>query len=340
MSKKAFLGVDVSAATLDFALILDPTPQDFVDFQCSNNTKGYHKLVAWLDGQGISLMDCLIVMEHTGVYTLDFCMFLDQLHAAYCVCSPIDIKRSIGLQRGKSDKVDARRIASYARSQEHRLVPRRLPGVVVAKLKEATSLRSLYIRQRAALKNTLHAHKKQQSFTSEPFLLDCITKDIQHLDARIREIDALIKNIIKEDEALNKNFKLLSSITGIGPLLSALFIVYTNNFENFDDARKFMCYAGVAPFPSESGTVKKKARVSSLANKKIKTSIMSGVTSAIQHNQEIKAYYNRKIKQGKSKASARNGVAGKIISYAFAIVKRQTPFVKVYGANFLQKNVA
>lgn len=268
MSKKAFLGVDVSAATLDFALLFASNPNSFVDFQIKNNSSGFLKLANWLNKQGVALDDCLIVMEYTGVYTLDFLVFLDSLGVQACSCSPIDIKRSIGLQRGKADKVDARRIASYALTQSYRLKPRALPEKALMELKEAVTMRRLYVKQKAALKNALHAHKKYHVYTGSDSHVTMLLQDIEHLNRRIKEIEKWIAVIIKKDEELNQNFKLIESVPGVGLIVAAMFLVYTNNFQYFDDARKFMCYAGVAPFPNESGTMKKQARVSHLANKK------------------------------------------------------------------------
>ncbi|MBK9592497.1 MAG: IS110 family transposase [Crocinitomicaceae bacterium] len=48
----------------------------------------------------------------------------------------------------------------------------------------------------------------------------------------------------------------------------------------FANPKHLACYAGVAPFPNESGTVIKRARVSKLANMKLKTLLHMAAMSA------------------------------------------------------------
>ena len=49
--------------------------------------------------------------------------------------------------------------------------------------------------------------------------------------------------------------------------------------------------------------------------------------SAIQSNPEMKAYYNRRIDQGKNKMSTINIIRNKLLARAFAVVQRETPYV-------------
>lgn len=49
--------------------------------------------------------------------------------------------------------------------------------------------------------------------------------------------------------------------------------------------------------------------------------------SAIQHNPEMKQYYEKRILEGKNKMSTINIIRNKLIARIFAVVKRQTPYV-------------
>ena len=135
--------------------------------------------------------------------------------------------------------------------------------------------------------------------------------------------------ILEEDAVVKKNFELLKTVIGIGRITALGFLIFTQNFTAFDNARQFNCYAGVAPFENSSGTsLKGKTKISVLSNKKMKALLGNGVNSAIQHDKEFKNYYDKKIKEGKHKQSVKNALKSKIISRAFAVIKRQTPFVK------------
>ena len=53
---------------------------------------------------------------------------------------------------------------------------------------------------------------------------------------------------------------------------------------------------------------------------------MAGI-SAIQQDPELRAYYKRKIEEGKPKMVALNNVRNKLLARAFSVVKRGTPYV-------------
>ena len=75
--------------------------------------------------------------------------------------------------------------------------------------------------------------------------------------------------------------------------------------------------------------------VSSLANKRVKALLHNGACSAITHDNELKLYYKRKLAEGKNKMSVLNAVACKLVYRAFAVIKRQSPYV-----NLIQYKVA
>jgi hypothetical protein len=87
----------------------------------------------------------------------------------------------------------------------------------------------------------------------------------------------------------------------------------------------------MAPFEKQSGSsLKSKARVSHYANKKMKSLLNLPTSSAIQADKEMKAYYRRRIEEGKSKMSTLNIVRNKLLHRVFAVVNRGTPYVEIY----------
>ena len=107
-------------------------------------------------------------------------------------------------------------------------------------------------------------------------------------------------------------------------------IVYTAGFTAFKNSRQFATYIGLAPFGQSSGTsVKVPAKVSHLAHKKLKGWISCGASTAMQHDKELAAYYNRRIAEGKNKFAVRNAIRNKFLHRIFAVVKRGTPYVEL-----------
>jgi len=51
-----------------------------------------------------------------------------------------------------------------------------------------------------------------------------------------------------------------------------------------------------------------------------------GAMSAIRLDNDLRIYYQRKVKEGKNKMSLLNAVRNKIIHRVFAVVKNQVPY--------------
>jgi transposase len=329
--KKWFMGIDISKENIDVALVNEKEPKRFEKSKFSNDLKGFETLEEWISKNKLKMKDCLFCMEHTGTYGLLLFAWLSQKNADYCVEPGLQIKRNLGMTRGKDDKIDARRIATYALEKKAKLKQYDLPSKNLIRIKQLITYRDQLVRLRTSLKNSLQSHQEYQQISSLSFVTNDIQKQIAHLNASIERSEKQIKEIIKSENDLQQNFKLATSVKGIGLVIGAFMLVSTNNFTGFENGRKYACYAGIAPFPHESGSsIKGPTKVSHLANKKIKTLLSNGANSAKSYDPEIKAYYQRKIEEGKDHKSVINAISCKLVNRVFAVVKRQTPYVSTY----------
>src|SRR5687768_8693562 len=103
------VGADLSKKTVDFFIL-----QLKIYLKVDNTISGFKEFIKCLRQHSIDLSEVMIVMEHTGLYSYQLEQFLHQNRIAFTKVSALAIKRSLGLVRGKSDKIDARRIAGYA----------------------------------------------------------------------------------------------------------------------------------------------------------------------------------------------------------------------------------
>ena len=125
----------------------------------------------------------------------------------------------------------------------------------------------------------------------------------------MKDLDAKIKSLIKSDEALYKQYKLVTSVDGVGPVTAINMIVITNEFKDISEAKKFACYFGVVPFKYTSGTsVNSKSKVSKMANHQMKTLLHMAALSSLRIKGEIQDFYHRKIEEGKNKMSIINAI--------------------------------
>jgi transposase len=334
MEKKWFIGIDVSKDTLDVAMHGLNAPEQFTDKKVENNFRGYGFLLSWIKEKKIPLEECVFCMEHTGAYSLVLTAFLNEQNLFVSVEPALQIKRSIGMVRGKNDKIDARRIAIYAMDKKDKLKNFKVPGKSILKIKQLLTYRDQLTRTMASFKTSLKSHNRFQLVTEPDFVTLDIQKQVKDLEMRIEKINQEVEDIIKQEDELKNNYELIRSVKGIGLVISAFMLVTTVNFERFDNGRSYACYSGVAPFEHSSGIVKGRTTVSFLANKRMKTLLYNAANSAAQYDPELKQYYNRKTKEGKDHQLVMNAICCKLIYRMFSVVKRQTPFVSTYKENF------
>jgi len=322
-----FIGVDVSKQTVDVAIYVSAgTP--ILHQQFDNKPSGFLKLLVWITKNGCSKQDLIFCLEHTGIYALPLCCFFTQQKLAYCLQSPLQIKQSMGIQRGKSDKSDAQMLARYAYLYRDELPLSCLPSQTMLQIQYLLAYRQRLVKSKVALQV---AAKELASFTDKS-LSDTITKDsqkhVKQLKASILLIDKQLSQIIKDDTEVHRVYKLATSVTGIGLQTAAYLILHTNCFTSFTEWRQMACYAGTAPFEHSSGTsVRGKTRLSNIGNSKLKTLLSSGATAAIQSENEFSKYYKRKLTEGKHEMVALNSVRNKMLSRVFSVVKRGKPYI-------------
>lgn len=131
MEIKEVVGIDVSKLTLDCCVHKKGAQKEF-----KNDPKGILKMVAWsLKKSGKERSELLFVFEHTGLYSDQLVQIFDQENCHMYVASGLEIKRSLGIVRGKDDKADAKRIALYGFRMREEIKPRQIPQFHFDKIK-------------------------------------------------------------------------------------------------------------------------------------------------------------------------------------------------------------
>jgi transposase len=264
------------------------------------------------------------------MYSDNLGIFLDSEHYHFCIVPGLEIKRSIGIARGKDDQIDAKRIALYGYRLRDELTPSKLPSKDISSLKSLNSLRLKLVKQRAGYKSTLKEQKGVYSKKDFKTIFEVQEKMIMTLTKETQKLEAKMQQIVEANETLSTNYNLTISVKGIGPQTALIILIHTANFTKFETWRKFASYCGVAPFPYKSGSsIKGRPKVSHLANKKLKSILNMCAVTSIQHSPEMKLFYERRIESGKNKMSTINIIRNKLISRVFAAVKRQTPYVDI-----------
>ena len=322
------VGIDISKDWIDLAIHTKR-----ITICVSNNRFGFSRMVNWVStNTKLPKYKILYVLEYTGYYSLSICRFFDQNKLDYAIVPGLEIKRSLGLVRGKDDKIDAERIALYGYRRVKELIPSRLPSIEIITLKKLLSLRHLYVKHLAAYRSSKKICKILIEELSLKNLESIYKKSIENTEVIIKKIEKEMLLIISRNKYLSNLFTLITSVKGIGTITAIYFITFTEAFNAFNNPRKFACYCGTAPFPRRSGSAtQSKDHISTLANIRIKAHLGNCVATAIQYNKELKAYYDRRIAEGKHPSVVRNNIKNKLISTIFAVVKRGTPYIEAYG---------
>lgn len=266
----------------------------------------------------------ILCAENTGVYG-DLLLYLsNQMGVAISFIPGYNIKHSLGLRKGKTDKVDAMRIREYGERFYDKLVPTMYEDETVKELQELYTLRAQLIKTRKALL-TSEAGRKHQPMRSI-YAHTHVHSVLGTLDAEIESIDTEIKKVIFSNEGMKENYELATSIKGIGPVITTDLIIKTGNFNAIDTARKAASYAGVCPFPNSSGKMVGKAKTSPFADKKLKSLLFMGAKSAVKHNKEYRLYYQKKKLEGKPHYLIMNNISNKMLRTIYSVIRNRLPY--------------
>lgn len=220
---------------------------------------------------GIDNSQLLVCAEHTGQYTFPLACACKAMRCKLWLENPAQIKYSSGVQRGKNDKVDAKRIAIYATRFQDKVQYYERPTQDIERLKQLESERTLYVTDLAKYKGQF---KDQKDYIPQALYerkMKRLVVLMEDLEEAIKAINDEMQEIIASCPVLWRQMQLLMSIDGVGSVVATNMIIITEAFTRFDNPRKFNCYAGVAPFSYSSGSSQhSKAKVSHRADKTIK----------------------------------------------------------------------
>jgi len=326
MKIKDTIGIDMSKLIFDACIYSNNASKQF-----DNSKKGYKQLVAWAYKNSDSDKENIIfVFEHTGLYSHGLSVYLTAKNIPFLLVPGLEVKRSLGMVRGKNDKADAKNIARYGYRMRDEITPTNISSEQELSLKRLLSLRERLVKQRAGYKTSLKEQKRVLLQKDNKTLFSTQQKMICYLTKQIEEIEKEMLSLLKNNESMIRNYQLITSIKGIGSQTALFMIAYTANFTKFKNHRKFASYCGIAPFQNQSGTsIRGRTKVSNLANKKIKSLLDMCAKSSIQHNTEMRNYYEKRIELGKNKMSTINIIRNKLVSRMFAVVNRNQPYVDI-----------
>jgi transposase len=322
-------GIEVSQDTLVVALRADDhdeAPREF-----PNTAQGHQEVLRFLERCARPVR---VAMESTGLYGLDLALALHQAGVALMVANPRAVRHFAHalLARSKNDQLDARVLCEFAERMPfvawHPPSAAALQLVAVARRLEALT------DVMAAEKNRLHAASLSEALPS--IIRRDIQRSIQTQQRAIQRLMLAAQEFIADDPELARRFELLLSIPGFGATSALHVLAELTLLPAGLDVRQWVAYAGLDPREYSSGTsVHKKVRISKAGNKHLRRALYMPALVAVQHQAEVRAFYEHLLARGKTKMQALVATMRKLLHAVFGMFKHDQLFdgQKVYATD-------
>jgi transposase len=227
--------------------------------------------------------------------------------------------------------LDAIRIAGYIKKNYSSLNPWQPPRTCIEQLKKLATIRRRLLKIKVMLTNqdkiNAYFHKKEEVNSIGAYSLESLKAVKNDIEAVQKEMD----KIVESDEKLSSLMYYVTSVPHIGKVIATQIIIWTNEFLDINNAKKFASYCGVAPFEWESGkSVKGRTKVSHYANKELKSLLhIAAIGFVRQPDRFLGKYYQRKVKEGKNKMSVLNAIRNKLLQRVFSCVNNSKLYQEI-----------
>ena len=152
-----------------------------------------------------------------------------------------------------------------------------------------------------------------------------IQTHIEWLKQRMKGMDEQIDQLRQESEEWNQQYKLLTSVPGVGRVTAVTLLSMLPELGELS-LKKLSSLVGIAPMNCDSGKMRGKRRIIG-GRAMVRSALYMSALVAVQHNPVIRDFYQRLLRVGKAKKVALIACAHKLLGFLHAIVKNQTPWL-------------
>jgi len=277
-----FVGIDVAKDKLDLAR------SDRGELlTVSNDEPGIRRIVDLLKAASPKC----IVVEATGGLEHALVDALLEEHLPVALVNPGRVRHlAMGLGiLAKSDPIDAFVLREFARLAEPRLAQKRSANQ--AELDALVTCRRQLIASRTDQGNCRLSTRSKSALKSIDSVLRTIDQQVKVLDGKIRQL------IDSDDEFKNMD-RLLRTVPGVGPVLSATLVAELGELGK-TDRRQIGALVGVAPFNHDSGKFKGKRSIRG-GRTQVRNVLYMSAIAAMRFNPVLKTFAERLRKAGKA----------------------------------------
>lgn len=304
-----FIGIDVSKARLDCALLDDNAAAQSKVFD--NDARGHDQLLQWLrDGESPPE---LIVVEATGGYEATVVAMLATAAMPVAVVNPRqarDFAKATGVL-AKTDAVDARVLAHFGRAIR--------PQVRTPKSEELSLLEAMLTRRRQ-LVEMITAETHRRSVCTNRIVGRQIDQHLRWLERQLQKADDDLNGMIAKSSLMQRKLEVLTSVPGVGRITAIALLAQLPELGALNE-RQLSALVGVCPFSRDSGTMRGK-RVIWGGRARVRAALYMAALVASRHNPILRAFYQRLLGVGKAKKVALVACMHKLLLILNAMIKR------------------
>ncbi|MDX8449547.1 transposase [Mesorhizobium captivum] len=302
-----YVGCDISKQWLDF---FDEASGRFR--QIDNQADAIAAYVA-----GLCPGRDFVVMEATGVHDRLLRHALAKAGIAFSRHNPAHTHHyaKSTRRRAKTDRLDARMLSDYGRRYQ--------PEAEPAPCEQNERLQSL-ARHRDHLVDMRATAKKHLADAFEAIVITSLEETIAHFDTRIKALESLIADVIRQNQDTARDHALMVSVPGVSKVGALSLLAHLPELGQ-RSPKSIAALAGLAPFDNKSGKLNRRSQIQG-GRSRVRRALYMAALSAIRTCDRFKKIYTDLAARSGSKKLAIIAVARKLLVVLNAIIRDKTAF--------------
>lgn len=323
------VGLDIASEQFVAAVGTCPWQLVVKGTEFTNDPDGFHTFEHWLQQQQCTPEQTVICMEATGVYGEALAAFMVVQGYRVAVEPPLKVKRAFAPSGPKTDAVDAQQIAEYACRYLDELHVWQPTSELLEQLQVLLRTREQLVQQSVAQQNALQALQRKHIRT--PLAEQVHQRLVLELKSHIRALERELHRLLEHEPPFAHLVALLMSVPGVGLLFATHLLVLTHTSTEPVSLTHLAAHLGICPYERRSGK-RVYARPTSrhYGPSQPRKLLHLAARSVVTHNERFRAYYQRKLAEGKPKRLVLNNVANKLLRVCLAVLASGQPYDPAY----------
>ena len=319
------IGIDVSKASIN--VHISKNSQDLV---LENNLKSFRSLFSKLKKiYKKEIENMIFIFEPTGSYSEALRKYCSDKNIKCFIINPKQFSnyaKALGVEV-KNDIEDARVLSKALHLAKDGQVKVPMFNEDVEHIKELMSFYKFTKKQTIQQKNHLESLTSKDG---DKFSIKELEKSIKESQEKELRIIEQVQTLIDSTDEYRVAYENITSIKGVGQIAG---IILLHLFLKYPEAnqRQITSLTGLNPIYRQSGSsIQSGYKIAKTGASLYRSVLFMSVFSAVQHDKNFKAFYERLKNNGKHTTSAQIAVMRKIILTAHSLYKNN----KKYNENF------